>query len=160
MLVAWLAQGTPLSLQRVFASGIGWVDFLEIFSGCGSLTAAVRSRGLVAPDGIDWDRSQEGADWAWDLRDPECQSRLAALLEVIQPWILHFAPPCTVFSPANQHPAAPGSAKYEEAMGHVRLSLFWMAEWRKRGRGASLESESWLCLTMQIPKWSEQRSFS
>ena len=68
-------------------------DFLEVCSGSGVLTQAVRGARLRALDPVD-------LNTGWDLTIPADVQKLKDLIAAKRPFLVHFAPDCRIFSAA------------------------------------------------------------
>ena len=72
----------------------GYVDFLEIFCGCQTLTFAVRDERCTAGDGLD--RGVISYNQAWPLHDPATRRKAAWLIcKGLKPRATHTGTPCT-----------------------------------------------------------------
>ena len=107
--IAQLAQGrrVHLTVQGVSELMFGQkVAFFEVFCGQMHLTVGVRAMGLCAPDGVD--KLYPIGGKPWDLTRAPDQKKCQDLLDGLDPWITHFAPPCTELSIIGSRPE-PGS---------------------------------------------------
>ena len=86
--------------------------FWEIFSGCGSLTRAMRKRGCRVLPPIDISRSP-----FFDLTKPHVQEAIKVIIVSGQVDYIHFGTPCTVFSRARRGITNWRKSQHKETVG-------------------------------------------
>ena len=112
----------------LLANKVGRVDFLEIFSGSGHLSAEMRRLGLSVAPGID--KEYEAYGRRWNLADPEDRGLCAALVIRLKPGAMHFGLPCDPYSILGQ--GAPSGSD-------IQL-LSWSLQLKSEGRLVTLEN--------------------
>ena len=116
------------------------VSFLELFSGMMLLTLGVRAHGLLAPDGIDSSYPLGGR--RWDLSSAKDQRRCRELVRLLEPLVVHGAPPCTklcAIGPKEGQGSYDARA-FETASSIVAFVVKIISEQELRGCGGSLEN--------------------
>ena len=140
--IAQLAQGRRVHLTPQGISELMFgqkVAFFEVFCGQMHLTIGVRAMGLCAPDGVD--KLYPIGGRPWDLTRGPDQGKCQELLDALDPWITHFAPPCTQLCIIGSRPS-PGSDKFEEGFATMKFSVDQIRRRCRKGCEGSLESPS------------------
>ena len=148
----FVGRGRDLRLTQAAMQALAFghrVAFLELWCGCMRLTMGVRAQGLLAPMGLD--QLYPLGIRRWDLSNAEGQEACDELVDVVDPLVLHGAPPSDELSQQALHQGQKGFDRkaYDRA---VQVVNFYIGQLRKRVQSkaaGSLESpkgaKTWHC---------------